>query len=518
MPNIKFSDLTANPSIADTDLFAVSKNGGGSRKETAENVRDWAVKDEQQVYSVGKEGSNTNSGLNINNKMDEPATAVTAITTLRGAWTPVPAGAISIESKDGGTYNSFNLTSPGGEYVYVNFPNGVLSSDNVNLTQNSSIRYKSWDTITNGSVNVTKTGAGSSTVYGETMTAAVAGASGNTNIYAGPGRLTSHVDHLVSSLDPADKSIHVINDPGTTSEVFHRGFTADNLLQVDANSYANVSLSDFSGDLLAQTSGNIALSVSGLFEGSITTKPAGNVTLICGSRDPSGVSGDSLSVTSTVRKLVAKGDTCVVDGMHALSYPVQEILTSTYSLAFFDAGQILGFNRATSGNLTFTLTSGNIPVGGQGEFYNSGSGPWSFATSGAATLTSNQPITPIVTNEYVRWFKNSTTDYYLHRSPSNYTRLLSGSLTSTVLTPDRRLVMVSLTANVTIQISTLDVQSGTPSNPRHITIRDASGNCGTYTITISLESGTINGASTFVMAVPYGSITLVMDGTNAGIE
>lgn len=34
MANVKFEDLTANPSIDSTDLLAVSKNGGGSRKST----------------------------------------------------------------------------------------------------------------------------------------------------------------------------------------------------------------------------------------------------------------------------------------------------------------------------------------------------------------------------------------------------------------------------------------------------------------------------------------------------
>ena len=46
------------------------------------------------------------------------------------------------------------------------------------------------------------------------------------------------------------------------------------------------------------------------------------------------------------------------------------------------------------------------------------------------------------------------------------------------------------------------------------TIKDVAGNAGTFNITITPATGTIDGAATFVLSTNYASVTLYSDGTN----
>lgn len=66
-----------------------------------------------------------------------------------------------------------------------------------------------------------------------------------------------------------------------------------------------------------------------------------------------------------------------------------------------------------------------------------------------------------------------------------------------------------------VTISTEDRDSGTAANPRVFIIKDIAGNAGANNITISLETaGTIDGAANVVINANYGSVTLMIDGTN----
>jgi hypothetical protein len=85
---------------------------------------------------------------------------------------------------------------------------------------------------------------------------------------------------------------------------------------------------------------------------------------------------------------------------------------------------------------------------------------------------------------------------------------------TSALTSDYIVAWSSLTAARAAVISTEDVESGTTTQPRVIIIKDESGNAGTYNITITLEnSGTIDGAASYVITQPYQSVTIYLNGS-----
>ena len=68
-----------------------------------------------------------------------------------------------------------------------------------------------------------------------------------------------------------------------------------------------------------------------------------------------------------------------------------------------------------------------------------------------------------------------------------------------------------------ITISTEDVNSGSTAMPRHFLIKDEYGQAASNNLTISLESGTIDGAATAVLSGAYNAIQIYVDGTNGFI-
>lgn len=85
------------------------------------------------------------------------------------------------------------------------------------------------------------------------------------------------------------------------------------------------------------------------------------------------------------------------------------------------------------------------------------------------------------------------------------------------LTKDFLIAMTDTTSARNVIISTEDVQSGFLTNPRVFIIKNESGGAGTNNITISLESGTIDGNANYVMDVDNESVILYVDGTNGFI-
>jgi hypothetical protein len=83
-----------------------------------------------------------------------------------------------------------------------------------------------------------------------------------------------------------------------------------------------------------------------------------------------------------------------------------------------------------------------------------------------------------------------------------------------ILTTDYLIVITDTSVQRAVTISTEDIQSGTPANPRFFIVFDESGGAGTNRIRVSGETGTINGASYIDMTSPYYSIILYADGTN----
>ena len=88
-----------------------------------------------------------------------------------------------------------------------------------------------------------------------------------------------------------------------------------------------------------------------------------------------------------------------------------------------------------------------------------------------------------------------------------------------ILTDDRHIEFTTLTASRIVTISNEDIATGSPTNPRVISVGDRSGNCaGGVTITIALETGNLNGAANFVLDSAYESATIHLDGTNGFVR
>jgi len=86
-----------------------------------------------------------------------------------------------------------------------------------------------------------------------------------------------------------------------------------------------------------------------------------------------------------------------------------------------------------------------------------------------------------------------------------------------ILTTDLIIAMTDTSAPRNVVISTEDIQSGSTTKPRIFIIKDEGGQAGTNNITISGETGNIDGAASFAIANNYGSITIYADGTNLWI-
>lgn len=87
--------------------------------------------------------------------------------------------------------------------------------------------------------------------------------------------------------------------------------------------------------------------------------------------------------------------------------------------------------------------------------------------------------------------------------------------TNTALTTDRFIGFTSLSASRTYQISSEDIADASATKVRRFTIKDESGQAGTYAINITTEGAeTIDGAASISINSNYGSVDLYSDGTN----
>jgi len=307
--------------------------------------------DEEQVYSVGPEGSGSNSGLNIEEKMDELTTAVTAIQTLRGgSWTPTESEAVTINCRDAGTYAPFSIDTAIDEYIHVFFPTArIYGSTPVELGDNSSVHFRSYVASVSGATNITKTSHGigpiGSTVYGDLAQAAVG--TGNTNLEVTAGRLTSHIDHLITD----GKNIYVNTAAGINHEIYHRGFTANSAIEIEAGGYGSIMLSQLHGNITLGANAYLDVAIFGSFTGSVTAAAGATVNMLCYER--SGAGGDSIDGTATFNKIILTGDNSVLDS------------TPTIPAVILDA-------------------RGSAPVATDGTiYYNSSSNDFQFRENGA---------------------------------------------------------------------------------------------------------------------------------------
>jgi hypothetical protein len=83
-----------------------------------------------------------------------------------------------------------------------------------------------------------------------------------------------------------------------------------------------------------------------------------------------------------------------------------------------------------------------------------------------------------------------------------------------ILTNDYLIAVNNTAAPRAVTISTEDIQSGNATNPRIFVIKDESGGAATNPITVSGESGTIDGEASIVITQNYASLTVYANGTN----
>lgn len=136
------------------------------------------------------------------------------------------------------------------------------------------------------------------------------------------------------------------------------------------------------------------------------------------------------------------------------------------------------------------------------------------STSNKLYIDNSSSATPLIYGEFdndqltVNGGLTINGDLYLKRTAS------ATDYNPSALTSDDVIAITDTSSARAVTISTEDVQSGSTSNPRIMTVKDESGNAGTNNITVSLESGNIDGSASYVIDGDYESVTIYLDGTN----
>lgn len=99
----------------------------------------------------------------------------------------------------------------------------------------------------------------------------------------------------------------------------------------------------------------------------------------------------------------------------------------------------------------------------------------------------------------------------------NRTATGAGDYNPSALTTDYLIAVDNTAAPRAVTISTEDVQSGSTSKPRFFRIKDESGGAAANNITVSLESGNIDGGASAILNTNYAAIDIYVDGTNGFI-
>ena len=90
----------------------------------------------------------------------------------------------------------------------------------------------------------------------------------------------------------------------------------------------------------------------------------------------------------------------------------------------------------------------------------------------------------------------------------------AASYNPSTITSDYIITVDTTAAARAVTISTEDVNTGSPNEVREFVIKDIAMNAGVNNITVSLESGNLEGEATYVMNSNGQSITVIVDGTN----
>jgi hypothetical protein len=178
-------------------------------------------------------------------------------------------------------------------------------------------------------------------------------------------------------------------------------------------------------------------------------------------------------------------------------------------------------------NVAFT-GQGSAPTTANGAFYyNSSSNKFEFRENGAWVTLGDTSV----------WDRTGTTispetagdDLDMGTGKGSFTGIINKGLQKVIrtatatnynpsaLTDDYLIAVTNTAVARNVIISTEDVQSGSTSHARVFVIKDESGGAGTNNITVSLESGTIDGQPNFVININHNAVALYVDGTNGHI-
>lgn len=150
--------------------------------------------------------------------------------------------------------------------------------------------------------------------------------------------------------------------------------------------------------------------------------------------------------------------------------------------------------------------SGNVFIGDEAGYHESG--------SNKLYIQNNNSSSPLIYGEFdndqvvINGGLTGNGDFYLKRTATAI------DYNPSALTTDDIVAITDTSVTRSVIISTEDVQSGSPTNPRIMIIKDEDGNATTNNIIISLESGTIDGNAIHSIKNDYGSVILYLDGTN----
>ena len=253
------------------------------------------------------------------------------------------------------------------------------------------------------------------------------------------------------------------------------------------------------------TAQNLTSTTGGLMgmETRIINNNAGVITKGCGSRSTvlNNTTGSFLTAAGVVSNIqkVSTGQITTAIGFQSLSTNVN----ATSSI-----GTLIGFSDDIEVN-TGTITD---RIGIQLASTGSATNNWALDYSADFVAGTSIKVTP----------DSGATTRYIHTSLSsissavNRTAVGAGDYNPSILTDDYIIAVDDTAAARAVIISTEDEDSGTPTVPRIMVVKDESGGAAANNITITLESGgTIDGGANEIINANYGFVTLYMDGTNA---
>jgi hypothetical protein len=257
----------------------------------------------------------------------------------------------------------------------------------------------------------------------------------------------------------------------------------------------------------------------------VWTDPVGNSTVTSDNTSFGPIPGelaDTVEWTSAGLGLRQSGIGTVNGNTYTVSFWARHLLGAVQVLSVdIGDGQTASFTIDSTEWQRYTAT---IIAGGTGAFLDFNCGGTSTFGIRGVQVNDGSEAYPYMKREDTA--KQGTTDYGLTVNDDiETTGIISGSMamlkanfaattTTAALGTASIYACTDTTAARTLTISTSTIALGSTTNALQITVKDESGGAGTNNITITPESGTIDGQSSVVISADYGDIMMYSNGTN----